>query len=72
MKKTKYLHVGEYVAEVDVDLIESEPTDDWGPYLSVQDALRLDDIKELLKQGNVVEASKKAKVFTLTPVATNR
>lgn len=37
MKKTKYLHVGEYVAEVDVDLIDSEPTDDWGPYLSLED-----------------------------------
>ena len=71
MKKTKYIHVDGYVAEVDVDLIESEPNDDWGPYLSIEDALLLDEVKELLRQNNVGEAAKKARVFTLTPVATN-
>ena len=70
MKKVKYLHVGEYVAEVDVDLIESAPTDDWGPYLSLEDAYLLDDVKELLKSGDIANASRKARVFTLTPVAT--
>lgn len=72
MKKTKYLHVDEYVAAVDVELIESEPTDDWGPYLSLEDAYLLDDLRDLLKRGELAEASKKARVFTLTPVATNR
>lgn len=72
MKKTKYLHVGEYVAEVDVDLIESEPTDDWGPYLSLEDVYLLDDVRELLKAGDIAKAATKARVFTLTPVATSR
>ena len=71
MKRTKYLHVGEFVAEVEVDLIESDPTDDWGPYLSLEDAYELDDIRELLKQGKLEEASTKARVYTLTPVATS-
>ena len=70
MKRTKYLHVGEYVAEVDVELIETANNDDWGPYLSVEDAYRLDDVREHLKTGNIVEAAKEARVFTLTPVAT--
>jgi hypothetical protein len=70
MKKTKYLHVGEYVAEVDVNLIDSARNDDWGPYLSLEDAYLLDDVKELLKLGDITKASAKARVFTLTPVAT--
>ncbi len=58
------------MAEVDVDLIDTAPTDDWGPYLSLEDAYLLDDVKELLKVGDVTKASAKARVFTLTPVAT--
>jgi len=72
MKKTKYLHVDGYVAEVDVELTESEPNDEWGPYLSLEDALLLDDVKELLRQNYIHEATKKARVFTLTPVATSK
>lgn len=72
MKKTKYLHVGKYVAEVDVDLIESESTEEWGPYLSLEDAYLLDDVRELLKAGDVSQASTKARIYTLTPVATSR
>ena len=70
MKKTKYIHVDNFVAEVDVDLIESEPTDQWGPYFSLEDAYLLDDVKSLLKTGDISGAAKKARVFTLTPVAT--
>lgn len=32
-KKTKYVHAGRYVVEVEVELIESEGG--WAPYLSV-------------------------------------
>lgn len=70
MKRTKYVHVGEYVAEVDVELVETS-ADEWGPYLSLQDAYRLDDVRQLLKIGNIAEAAKHARVFTLTPVATD-
>lgn len=69
MKKTKYLHVGNYVAAVDVDLVDAELTDEWGPYLSMDDAYLLDDVRELLKQGQITEAARKARVYTLTPVA---
>ena len=70
MKRRKYVHVGEYVAEVDVNLIEAANEDEWGPYLSLEDAYRLDDVRELLKAGNVPQAAKKARIFTLTPVTT--
>lgn len=35
-KKKKYVHEGNYVAEVEVALIMSE--DVWAPYLSIKDA----------------------------------
>ena len=69
-KRTKYIHEGRYVAEVDVQLIESE--DEWAPYLSVEDACKLDDVRDLLKSGQIQAAAKKAKVYLLTPVAQSR
>jgi len=69
-KRTKYIHEGKYVAEVDVQLIESE--EEWAPYLSVEDAIKLDDVRDLLKSGQIQAAAKKAKVYLLTPVAQSR
>jgi len=64
---TKLVHEGKYVAEVDVELIEAD--EGWSPYLSIEDAYRLDDVRATLRQGNVREASRHARVFSLTPVA---
>ena len=69
MKKIKYLHIDGYVAEIEVEVIESEPTDEWGPYLSIDDALLLDDVKRLIQKGDIAQAAKKANIYTLTPVA---
>lgn len=66
-KKTKYIHEGQYVAEVDVELIEGD--DGWSPYLSLDDAYRLDDVKEAMRQGNLEAASKYGRIFELRPVA---
>lgn len=63
----KLVHEGEYVAEVDVELIYSD--EGWSPYLSLEDAYKLDDVREALRQGDVKRASRLAKVFTLTPVS---
>lgn len=65
--KTKYLHEGKYVAEVSVELMETG--EEWSPYLSLEDACKLDDIRECLKNGDIETASKYAKVYVLTPVA---
>lgn len=64
---TKFVHEKDYVAEVDVDLIYAD--EGWSPYLSVEDAYKLDDVREALRRGDVKSASKLAKVFTLTPVS---
>ena len=64
---TKLIHEGEYVAEVDVALIITE--DEWSPYLSLQDAYKLDDVRRALRQGDLQSAAKMARVFKLIPVA---
>ena len=64
---TKLVHEGDYVAEVDVDLLYSE--EGWSPYLSLDDAYKLDDVREALRQGDVKSAAMLARVYTLTPVA---
>ena len=39
---TRLVREGDYIAEVSVDLIEAEGG--WSPYLTLDDAYRLDDI----------------------------
>jgi len=58
---------GEFVAEVDVELLETEGG--WTPYLSLEDAYKLDDVREALRAGDVGRASQLAdRVYRLTPV----
>lgn len=66
-RKIKFLHEGKYVAEVEVEVIETD--DEWSPYLSLEDAYRLDDIRDCLKRGDLKAAANHAKVYELTPVA---
>ena len=63
----KLVHEGEYAAEVDVELIEAEEA--WSPYLSLEDANKLDLVREALRRGDVGAASRVARVYHLTPVA---
>ena len=37
--RNRLVHVGQYVAEVQVELIENDR--DWSPYLSVEDAYKI-------------------------------
>jgi len=66
-KRTKYVHEGKYVAEVDIELLEDDTG--WSPYLTVEDACRLDDIREALRRGDTLSASRLARVFRLEPIA---
>lgn len=65
--KTKYVHEGQYVAEVEVELIEDETG--WSPYLSKEDAFKLDDVRKALREGDLDLASRLARVYELRPVA---
>jgi hypothetical protein len=66
-RQLKLVHVGEYVAEVEVELIYTD--EGWSPYLSVSDALKLDEVRELLRQEEFEVATRLARVFKLVPVA---
>ncbi len=66
-KKTKYVHEGKYVAEVEVELIEEDG--DWSPYLSINDAYKLDDVREALRRGDLMSASQYGRIFELRSIA---
>lgn len=68
-KRIKYVHEGKYVAEVNVELLEDDTG--WSPYLTVEDACRLDDVRNALRLGDVSRAAKFARVYRLEPVASN-
>jgi hypothetical protein len=66
-KSTKLVREGNFAAEVDVILIEKP--EGWGPYLSVEDARKLDAVRKSLRAGDLAQASELARVFELTPVS---
>lgn len=66
-RKTKFIHESRYVAEVEVEVIKDETS--WSPYLSLEDAQRLDQVREALRRGDVKTAARFGRVYTLNPVA---
>ncbi len=66
-RHTKLVREGAYAAEVEIELIEAEGG--WAPYLSLDDAHKLDEVREALRRGDVRTASRLARVFSLTPLS---
>ena len=64
---TKYVHEGRYVAEVEVALIEDDTG--WSPYLSLEDAYKLDDVRDALRQGDLAGAARYGRIYELRPVS---
>jgi hypothetical protein len=64
---SKLVHEGEYVAEVEVELIYTD--EGWSPYLSLDDAQKLDEVRESLRRGELEVAARIARIFKLTPIA---
>lgn len=62
----KLVRAGEYAAEVEVELVDVEGG--WSPYLSVEDAYKLDDVREALQAGDLERVAQMARVFRLTPI----
>ena len=61
------MHEGKYAAEVPVELIEEEGG--WSPYLSLDDAKKLEAVRLALRRGDLSTAAKHARVFELLPVS---
>ena len=66
-RRVKLVQEGRYVEEVDVDLLEDETG--WSPYLTPEDACKLDDVRDALRREDIKAASDLARVFELRPVA---
>jgi hypothetical protein len=65
--QVKLFHEGEYVAQVDVELIYTD--EGWSPYLSLDDARKLDDVRAALGRGDLETAAQSARIYKLTPIA---
>jgi hypothetical protein len=51
-RQKKMVREGDYVAEVEVQLIESD--EGWAPYLDLADVEKLDAVREALRKGDVL------------------
>ena len=65
-KTIQYFRVGKYAAEVEIDEIFDDTT--WSPYISYDDALKLDRVRTALEKQDVAAAARAAKVFALTEI----
>ena len=55
------------MAEVEVELLEDDTG--WSPYLSVEDAYKLDDVRDAIRRGDLESAAKYGRIYELRPVA---
>ena len=65
-RKIKFVHQGQYVAEVAVDV--SDTDDSWSPTISLDDAYKLDEVRDALKQGDLKAAARYGRVYELRPI----
>ncbi len=63
---TKLVHEGNYVAEVDIEILDTG--EGWSPYISLEDARKMDDVRESLKKGDLKRATRLARVFHLNQI----
>ena len=64
----KFIHEGRYAAEVSVNVTDEDGG--WSPYLSVEEAKKLDTIRKALRRGDLTTAAKHGRVFELLPIST--
>ena len=64
---TRLMHVGKFAAEVTVDLVPDDEA--WGPYLSLADALRLEQVQKALEAGDITTAAQLGRIYELRPLA---
>ena len=65
-KRTEIIREGDYLAEVDVELTDAEQP--WGPYLSLDEARKLDAARLALRRGDLRAAGALGRVYRLSPV----
>jgi len=68
MQTKELVREGAYAAEVEVTLIDSESDHPWAPYLSLEDALKLDEARLALRRGDLAAGARLGRVYELKPV----
>jgi hypothetical protein len=67
-QSTRLVREGDLVAEVHIELLEGDGG--WSPYLSLDDANKLDDVRDALRRGDLQRASRLSdRIFRLMPLA---
>lgn len=66
-RSTKLVHEGDYAAEIEVEPIENETR--WSPYLSPQDAAKIDRVRRALRSHDLKGTATLARIDRLEPVA---
>ena len=61
------VRAGDFLAEVPVAEIPDNGA--WGPYLSLDDALKIERVRIALERGNFKEAAHEAQLYELKPLA---
>ncbi len=69
-KSIELIHEGGYAAEVEVELIEDDTG--WSPYLSLEDAKKLDAVRLALRKGEIAEAANHGRIFALKAISVRR
>ena len=66
-EKSHFIHEGRYVAEVEVAYVDDKSP--WWPIVEKEDVFKTDQVRSILRRGDVKAAAKEAKVFELMPLA---
>jgi hypothetical protein len=65
-KQKRLVKEGDLVAEVEVEMTGDDQP--WGPYLTLEDAQRLDAVRSALERNDVAAAVQLGRVFRLMPL----
>lgn len=65
-RSSKLIRENQYVVEIDIELMDAK--EGWAPYMSLDDALKLDDVRSALRRGDLKVASQLGRLYSLTPV----
>ena len=69
MKKTKVklIHEGQYIAEVPIEVDDVDQP--WAPWVTVEEARKLDEVRLALRRNDIETAGKHGKIFRVSQVA---
>lgn len=69
MKKTKVklIHEGQYIAEVPLEVDDVDKP--WAPWVTVEEARKLDEVRLALRRNDLAAAGKFGKIYRVTQVA---